>query len=252
MARTSHVRLALIAVGSLLGILAFIQPGHSQPGGPPGGGFRGGGPGLPQLPGPPGRPPGFPEIPRPEFPRPPMIPRPEIPRPPTFPGGIGGGIGGIPGPGISEWKCGQCGRVLGTGPIPPPPGVTCPTCGTKNYPPGSAPPGGIGGGIGGGVPPGFTPPAVPPNMPPPPVFNGQPPRAAQAPQIVVDESGGGYGVAPDPEFTDPRSRSVLKWLGVAIGILLFLVVGVVILCVALANQPQRRPRRRRRPRDDDY
>ena len=145
MTRTCRVRLGLVAVGTLLATLVTIQPGHSQPPG----GIRGGGPpfGPPSMPGPPGgiggrpgfsgisgiagRPPGFPEPPRPpEFPRPPEI------RPPGVGGGIGigGGIGGG-GPTIYEWRCGRCGRVLGTGPAPPP-SAYCVACGTTNTFPG--------------------------------------------------------------------------------------------------------------------
>jgi hypothetical protein len=87
-------------------------------------------------------------------------------------------------------------------------------------------------------------------MPPPPVFNPQAPRANQVPAIVVNETGG-YSVPADSP-AETRSRSVLKWVGITLGVLLFLGVGVVILCVALANQPDRRRPRRRRRDDDDY
>lgn len=255
MTRTHHVRLGLLAVGTLLALLVTIQPGHSQPGPP--GGIRGGPPfGPPAMPGPPGgiggRPPGFPEMPRPpQFPQPPVMPQ-----PPGFGGGvgIGGGIGGG-GPTIYTWRCGRCGRVLGTGPNPPATAF-CPVCRVENVFPG------VGGGMPGGVapPPGAFPPGAinPPagNAPPPPIgpldgdadLRGQPePPPAPATNLFVPSD--------PPPASSPRA-SVLRVVGITLGMLLLLAVGIAGVVIALlkdSKSPRRqRPRRRRRYDDDDY
>jgi hypothetical protein len=259
MYRAHQVRLGLIAVAVLLALLVTMQPGHSQPY-PPGGGIRGGGPGLPgpAMPGPggirggiggiPGRPPGFPEVPRPpEMPRPPEFPRlPEMPQPPGF-----GRRPGIGGPNIYDWTCSRCGAHLGTGPTPPLVRV-CPNCGARLEgseivdPPGPRvrPPGV-------GIPP-VTPPG--PVIPPAPGF-GPPQFEDPGPGDLPRAIDGGVYVPPStPAAGESRRATTLKVVGIAMGVLLLLgiLIGVVIVAV-LKQQParKRRPRPRRRYDDDD-
>jgi hypothetical protein len=278
MTRTRHVRLGLVAVGALLLMLLTIQPGHSQPypPGPPGGGIRGGPPpgpvGPPGMPGPgggirgnPGRPPGFPEIPGP----------PERPRPP--------GIGRRPGGGTTiEWSCSACGRVLGTGPVPP--AVRqCPGCGARLGGIEFAPPGPPGGGPGGpGMPgggpggPGMPPPPVtrPPIVPPPPPAV-QPPGAFDDPPLVEAPPGEppapvqpgvgepfpvgneGVYVPPSQSRSSGSSRgTTLKVIGITMGVLLLLAIAIFAIVMAiLKHQPvknSRRGRSRRRRDDDEF
>ncbi len=247
MTRTARVRLGLVAVASLLGTLLFAIPGQSQPGpiGPGGrppigiGGGIGGRPGLPVPPGPIGPPPGIGiggggippggigggGIPPGGFGPPGGIGGGGIP-----PGGFGppGGFPNMPGPGITEWLCGNCRRQLAVGAAPPGQ-ITCPFCRTVNFAPGTAPP------I--GAPQiGFTPMVQP------------------GAHIGPD---GGIGITL-PDANDPvplpRNGFNFKWVGIGIGVLAFFAIVVVLAVVFLSNQQparkRRRPMRRRRGLDD--
>jgi hypothetical protein len=225
MNRTYRVRLGLIAVASLFALLVVIQPGHSQPfPSGPGGGFRGA-PGTtapPGMPGPPGGIGGGFRGGPPGMPAPPIIPPPPAPPPISPPPrmGIGGAIGGG-GPPVYTWSCGRCGRVLGTGPVPPATAY-CPFCQVNNtIPGGSGPP--VGGPL---VPAGMNPPA---------------------------EHGGGVYVAPSssPSSGAPVSQArVATVVAVSLGVLLLLVVGIMGVVIAVMKNQSDRPRRRRRRYDD--
>jgi hypothetical protein len=234
MNRTYRVRLGLVAVVSLLAVLVLIQPGRSQPGFP-GGGIRGGAPTppVPTMPGPtipgptmPGRPGGIsgtigqpPTFPQPQFP---PIPQPQFPQP-----GIGGG--GIGGPTIYTWSCGRCGRVLGTGMVPP--GTAyCGICGVNNIIPATA---------GGGAP----------------ALAGQPGP------IMTPAAGPVFTPAPVVQGGSDSSRSSTTMFGlsrltlivVTLGVLLLLGVGIGGVAIAFVkNQPKKPRRRPRRRLDDDY
>ena len=206
MYHTYRVRLGLVAVASLLGLIVFIRPGHSQP--YPPGGFRGG-PGVPgtTVPGPPGGMPGPPGGFRggpPAMPSPPVNPPMPPPAPPRFgpPPGFGTG-GGIGGPTIYTWNCGQCGRVLGTGPHPPAMAY-CPGCRANNIIPGTG---------GAGV-------AAPGSSPPPSAdSSGLSPSRHRVVWVILVTLG------------------VLVLLGVGIG---------AIIVTLVKSQPERPRRRRRR------
>src|SRR5689334_17889484 len=222
MTRTHHVRLGLVAVGTLLTLLTTIQPGHSQPGPP--GGIRGGPPFRPPtMPGPPG-------VPQPPaIPHPPNFPQPPVgPRPPGLGGGlgIGGGIGG----GVTQWRCGRCGMVLATGPQPPAQ-IVCPRCLTTNVPPGTPlpPRGGI------APPPGVNPPVSPvpvrpgdgndqgvPGagiLPPPPAEPGMPGLVNPPPE-------GAFAPSSDSSSAPPPRAMVLRAILITLGVLLLLAIGI--------------------------
>jgi hypothetical protein len=161
-----------------------------------------------------GQPPAFPQ---------PQIPQPQIPQPQFPQPGIGGG--GIGGPTIYTWSCGRCGRVLGTGMVPPA-NAYCGICGVNNIIP--ATPGGAPGIAGQ--------PAIsgPMNTPTPAVANG-------GPYVPQDSSPTTFGYS--------RNMVLLGTLGV----LLLLGVGIGGVIYAIAkNQPKKPRRRRRRRLDDDY
>jgi hypothetical protein len=255
MTRTSHIRLGLVCIATLLVVLGTLQTGHSQPPTGIGGGIRGG---PPVFPGPPtgpampgpggirggitgisGRPPGFPEIPGP----------PEFPRPPVGPIGPGfgrrPGIGGLPGgPAIYEWTCSNCGRHLGTGPTAPLVRI-CPGCGARLE--GSEI-------VDGPRPPGIAGPGMP-IMPPgsgPPAF-GNPGFGVPAPPAFDN---GIYVPPANPTPAESNRGNMIRVVAITIGILLFLLIGIAaIVFVVLKQQPVKRSRPRRRPRydeDEDY
>lgn len=239
MTRTSRVRMAIVGVASMLVVLATIQPAQTQPGfsGRPPIGFSGA-----------GRPPGMPEPPGPGFSGRPIIPEP--PRPPGFsaigggPGfsGAGPGIGGpgIGGPTIYEWRCGRCGRVLGSG-YSPPPSAYCGACGITNRIPRPGEPN-IGFDPGSGVVGGVGPGTAPPPVAPPPVT---------APIPTTSPDGMAYTPASPP--TPVNARGSMRWVGVAVGITLFLIIGLVVAIIVVNQQPTKPKRRpRRRVDDDDY
>jgi hypothetical protein len=213
MGKTYRIRAGLVAVAAILGMLVVIQPGHSQlrpPGAPS---F----PNRPPIgPGGPGgfNPPSFPSFPQ----QPPAMPRP------------GGG------PAMYQWSCGRCGRVLGSGPVPPATAF-CPVCQINN----TIPPVG---GVGGIVPP-PTPPINPPVFVPP----ANPP--------VMNRYEGGVNVPPPVDTSD--SSGLRGWVipAVGLGVLVLLGIGITAIIMTMMNQTKSKKRRRRRPRpryddDDDY
>jgi DNA-directed RNA polymerase subunit RPC12/RpoP len=188
-----------------------------------------------------GQPPGFPR-------------RPNMPRPPGFNppggGGIGGGAvggGGIGGGGIGgpvfEYKCSNCGRVVGQGRNSMLDGPSkCPFCGVRFIN------GGIGKGdpIGGNVPPIGGVPNTPPGFQPqppvpnPPMWN---PPMANPP------------VVPPPASTSGSSSGsgltvVVVVAVVVVGLLLF-AGGAWLMIVSFKDAAPSQRKRRRRVRYDD-
>lgn len=221
---TYRVRGGLISVAALLAVLVIIRPGHSQ--------FE-----PAPAPTPPVAPPTAPVMPMP-----PANPGgPMLPPGPRMPIGPGPRIGG---PQIYQWSCGQCGRVLGTGPVPPATAY-CPHCRITNTIPQPGAGGAIVPGIPGGPPAGgplIATPAGPDPVagPPGPAFEG----GVHVPPVQ----------SSPPSSTSPTlTRGMI--VVIALGVLLLLGIGMAAVIFTIINQQnvakRRRPRSRRRL-DDDY
>lgn len=213
-----RVRAGLVSVAALLAVLVTIQPGHSQ--------FE------------PVPPPAPPVVPMP----PPVVGgpmAPSTPRPPVMPGP------GMGGPRIYEWRCGRCGRVLGSG-TSPPSTAYCPFCRVTNTIPHPG---------GGAIQPGI-PVAPPPGgpliaTPPPPA-----PDPGMGPPGPAFE--GGVHVPPGRSDSSSGSSRITGGMVVviAMGVLLLLGIGFAAVIGVIIKQQnaakRRRPRPRRRYRDDHY
>jgi hypothetical protein len=116
---------------------------------------------------------------------------------------MGGGIGGPP---VYTWTCGQCGRLLGSG-TNPPPMAYCPVCRVNNIIPGAGGPGVAAAGM-----------TQPPSSEPSEPSELSPSRSRVAWVLVI-------------------TLGVLVLLGVGIG---------AVVVTLVKNQPERPRRRRRR------
>lgn len=141
-------------------------------------------------------------------------PRPPFPQPPRPPIGP---------PQIERvWTCGKCGREIGRGAFPP---GTCPHCGVR-----------IINGVGGGP---INPPPINPNPPfmpqPQPVIAPQPPPVQNI----------GNDTEPDrPQARPARASNTGLIIALALGLLIFAVLGVTIISAGVYLLVMRKKPRR--------